>query len=83
VSVEYLIICDLCGSVLAASQQNAAIARLEVARCGGLVAQPGGLDYCLVCRKEETPHDLTSEEAEQHELPPPPRRPVKRMVRRR
>jgi len=48
-SVEYIITCDACGKMVAASVQSAAAARADLRAVGGRVAQPQGYDYCDSC----------------------------------
>jgi hypothetical protein len=63
VSLEYTIICDKCGRLIDASRQSAAAARASVRDMGGVIAQPGGKDFCNQCARElppETPETATA-----------------------
>lgn len=47
-SVEVTIVCDGCGTVMAAAK-TAAKARDDLRGAGGRLNQPGGKDYCPDC----------------------------------
>ena len=52
-SIEFTIICDRCGTVVAASHLSAAHARSTVKAEGGKVGRRGGKDLCWECARGE------------------------------
>jgi len=52
-SVEYTIICDGCGGLIAASRRSFVDARVSVRDMGGKTGQAGGKDLCNQCAEEQ------------------------------
>lgn len=61
-SVEYTIICDICGRLIEARSTSASEARVGVRLGGGRTSLPGGKDMCGRCVMEAKRKDASDAE---------------------